>query len=221
MKTLPIATLLAVGLVWADTVELKTGERLDGTFRQANAAGVVIEAAGQPLTIPLDKVRAIYLGSAGPETQHPANASVAIQEALDALKSLRSATNTGVVFRDYAQLVLDSAIRVDRALESARNEPDPRRQAIQAAMAEYEFARDVWHTTLNILCCVEHSERIGQSIRKNARLSNCPPIKAILAKTRTTDPKALGTEAILAGAEQNIQSSLWQCAAEQIADAER
>src|SRR5437764_9739127 len=41
----------------ADVVELKTEERLEGTFKQADSAGVVFEVGGQSITMPLAKVR--------------------------------------------------------------------------------------------------------------------------------------------------------------------
>ena len=61
MKTASLA-FIAFSLC-ADTLELKTGERMDGTFKQATQAGLVIEVAGQTITIPLEKVRAIYFGA--------------------------------------------------------------------------------------------------------------------------------------------------------------
>jgi hypothetical protein len=49
----------------ADTIEPKSGERLEGKFKQATfAGGVVIEIGGQPVSFALDKVAAIYLAGA-------------------------------------------------------------------------------------------------------------------------------------------------------------
>ena len=45
MKFSLVAVALAV-FVHADTIELKTGERIEGQFRQANQLGVVIEIGG-------------------------------------------------------------------------------------------------------------------------------------------------------------------------------
>jgi hypothetical protein len=61
-----LTSLLAIVLffVWnaqADTVELKSGERLEGKFREAGASGVVIEATGQPIKLALESVRAISI----------------------------------------------------------------------------------------------------------------------------------------------------------------
>ena len=58
-----LSALFALSLR-GDTLELKTGERIEGAFKQATSAGAVIEVAGQPITIPHERVRAIYFGSA-------------------------------------------------------------------------------------------------------------------------------------------------------------
>src|SRR5258708_4832106 len=53
--------LFAVSLR-GDTFELKRGEGIEGTFKQATSAGAVIEVGGQSITFPLGKLRAIYFG---------------------------------------------------------------------------------------------------------------------------------------------------------------
>jgi hypothetical protein len=69
------ATLfLGTSLSWADVVELKTGQRVEGSFKQATSEGVVIEVGGQAITFELERVRAIYFGTA------PASAPVALQK---------------------------------------------------------------------------------------------------------------------------------------------
>src|SRR5437660_184124 len=87
-----LATLLLAldPMAMADAIELKTGERIEGAFKQASAVGAVIEVAGQPITIPLEKLKAIYFGAPPSVTS---TAPVPYQEALDALKALRSVTN--------------------------------------------------------------------------------------------------------------------------------
>jgi len=55
-----------------DSVELKSGERIDGAFKRADSTGVVIEVAGQAITVPLSKVLAIYFGAAKPAASIPA-----------------------------------------------------------------------------------------------------------------------------------------------------
>src|SRR5437016_3288518 len=61
MGMLIIASLFTVS-ARGDTIELKTGERIEGAFKQATSAGAVIEVGGQSITIPLENVQAIYFG---------------------------------------------------------------------------------------------------------------------------------------------------------------
>ncbi len=75
MRTLTAAvvalSVTAVASSWADVIELKTGQRVEGTFKQATPAGVVIEVGGQPITFEQEKVRAIYFGPAPPPQAQP------------------------------------------------------------------------------------------------------------------------------------------------------
>jgi len=69
MKSLMIAALLAVPLlsvppVSADVIELRTGERVEGTFKGADDSAVRIEIDGRLVTFAPAQVRAIYYGSA-------------------------------------------------------------------------------------------------------------------------------------------------------------
>jgi hypothetical protein len=63
------------------TVELKTGERIDGQFAQISVEGALFETAGQTMTIPLDRIRAIYFGKAPAPPEHPAKAELEGAEA--------------------------------------------------------------------------------------------------------------------------------------------
>src|SRR5262249_891418 len=103
-------TLSATG----DTVELKTGEHLEGAFRQPTTSSITIAVAGQPLATPLEKVRAIYFGAGAVAAGGPAPR----QEALDALKALQSVTQSGISYRDYAPRVLDAKVKVDHYVAS-------------------------------------------------------------------------------------------------------
>src|SRR6185295_7471265 len=76
MKPLVTAALLAMSLmsvrpVSADVIELRTGERVEGTFRGADDSAVRIEIDGRPVTFAPSQVRAIYYGSA-PSMRAPA-----------------------------------------------------------------------------------------------------------------------------------------------------
>jgi ABC-type Fe3+-hydroxamate transport system substrate-binding protein len=124
----------------AGTIELKTGERIEGKFIAATSTHAVIEVAGQSITIPLEKVRAIYFGAvpartvAGPPPSH---------EALDALKALQSVAQSGIAYREYATRVLDARVKVDQYLSSQADTTELRR-AIRGAIMDYELAGNIW-----------------------------------------------------------------------------
>jgi hypothetical protein len=76
----------------ADVVELKTGQRVEGTLKQADQASVTVEVGGQVVTFKAEQVRAVYYGAA-PST---AAAVPPSSDALRALKALQSAATAGV-----------------------------------------------------------------------------------------------------------------------------
>ena len=57
-----LACLCAQNLL-ADTLETRSGEKIEGTFKSATATEVIFEVAGASLAVERSKVSAIYLGS--------------------------------------------------------------------------------------------------------------------------------------------------------------
>ncbi len=227
-----ILFLVTFASVRADTVELKTGEKIEGVFKQAGPAGAVIEVGGQPITFALDKVRAIYLGGAPVAPQPPS----AYSDALDALKALQSVTTSGINYRDYSARVLDARVKVDKYLTSPPNGDDPQRSAIRIAMQYYELTSLAWGGV--IFKDFQRSIQVGGTLRGDATLLEpCPAIKTLIADS---DARAAETGAQLARtipdtpAEREKTSLLftgtsigqrpailWSCAATKIAEAER
>jgi hypothetical protein len=203
-----------------DTVELKTGERVEGTFRQAGASGVVIEVAGQAITLPSEKVQAIYFGAAKPLAASPA-APPASQEALDAIKALRSITGSGIAFRDYAPRVLDARIKVDNYLSASASDAGDLRGAIGLAMREYELASRVWGASISGDSSIPKT--IEASLDPDL-LNQCPVVKKVLDWAKlATDFRILGFEL---SSKQMVDGqpgyvALWQCAAGEVAEAQR
>lgn len=56
--------ILAASSAFADVIELRSGQRVEGMLRQATPASVSVEVGGQTITFTGDKVRAIYFGAA-------------------------------------------------------------------------------------------------------------------------------------------------------------
>ena len=239
MKWMAIVAILSLpdGLsLRADTIELKTGERVEGTFKQATSAAAVIDVGGQPITIPLGKVQAVYFGVAPVRT---AMSQAPSQEAMDALKALRSVTGSGIAYRDYAQRVLDARVRVDRYLSSGGSDGSELRTTIRVAMLEYELAAQGW---LAGSSPVEHGNLwvpMGK-ILEDLEVSKCPVVKAIIdlrdtPPTTNNDPNRKSRSALRPAPKQdpteqlgllfamrgNAPGSIWPCASQQVANAER
>jgi hypothetical protein len=69
------------------------------------------------------------------------------QEALEALQGLKSVTDAGVNYTNYAPRVLDAKIKVDRYLATAPADA-PARVAIALAMHEFVLASQDWNATI-------------------------------------------------------------------------
>jgi len=196
-----------------DTIELKTGERIEGTFKQATSAGAVIEVGGQTITIPLEKVQAIYFGVVPARTVAGPSPS---QEALDTLKALRSVTTSGISYSEYAPRVLDARIKVDRYLSSPAK--DPARSAIELAMRYYELASEAWR--MGVLAV-----DVGKTIVEDPSLAACTALKAAAPSMVTRNPipseDKLKNPVVIGIYVGEHPAVLWACASEQVAQAER
>jgi hypothetical protein len=224
-------------------IELKTGQRIEGALKQATAAGAVIEVAGQSITIPLEKLKTIYFGAVPSAT---VTGPAPFQEALDALKALKSVTNSGITYHDYSQRVLDARVKVDRYLSTlAQERKEPGDRAIRVAMLEYEMASQVWLTKTDPPANASLWRPIGITMQdpdvakctvvKAATLLNDNPPAPASSRKRTASPnpssKMDRTESLgltLAIAERSlywssgsVTSGVWACATAQLASAER
>src|SRR3989442_1564662 len=113
-----IAVLAIVMASDAEVIELKTGQRVEGTVKSVNSTEVLLDVAGQPVTFPREKVAAIYFGA-------PPRGLVGspLNDVLKVLKGLQSATGAGVNYRDYAPRVTDAKIQVDQLLGDTPDGP--------------------------------------------------------------------------------------------------
>lgn len=144
-----LAAALLAAPAFADVVELKTGQRVEGALKQATPASVSIEVGGQTITFEGDKVRAIYFG-AGPAPSPVATPVITPDHrdsALQALAGLRAITKSGVAYRDYNLRLHDATIAVDRYLRAAP--PSDDRDVFSVAMGFYSLAATAWSARLS------------------------------------------------------------------------
>ena len=145
-----VLVLWVAAVLSADVVELKTGERIEGKFKQANSlVGVAIEVGGQSINLPLAKVRAIYFGAApAPAAQSSApETSNLAREALNSLKALKAATEVGTTLRDYVSRLADTKVKVDEYLNSAESQDAGNidfNGQVKLAIEDYEKAAQTW-----------------------------------------------------------------------------
>jgi hypothetical protein len=227
-----------------DTLELKTGEHVQGKFKRADSSEIVMEVAGQPIAVSLEKVKAIYFGAVPNSAPMAAPSSSVLQEALDGLKALRSVTNSGIAYRDYAQRVLDARVKVDRYLSLADkgDVESGHTRAVRVAMLEYELASQAWLTKID----PPHGDlwRPMGTTMQDPEVAKCPIVKASTEFVDNPPPPApsrsrfsvpskpmervdnLGLTLSIAGGSARVWpsgttvSAIWACAAEQIKQAE-
>ena len=201
-------TILPLSSARADVVELRTGEHIEGTLKQATPASVSIELGGQTITFEGEKVRAIYFGSA----PSPQGAKTTGVDGLAALKSLTSATRVGLSYREYSRRVLDTKPVVDRWIAGSGDAAE--KTAATQAMALYVLASRAWYSRI---------ARDGyDAVARDPALSSCGPAKKVVESAAKRDGFNLDNSpgvALTLGSEG--LPALWSCALDKIAEAEK
>ncbi len=149
-------------IMLADTVELKNGQKVIGSFKQAGLQKVSIIVGGQIVSFDTKQVRAIYFGSdsgtsASPLVAPPAPVQPPIPvplpppvenklltEAITALQALRSVSNSNPTYGAYSPRVIDAKIIVDRYLEQQQPDEASVRAHLNDAMELYSLVSLAW-----------------------------------------------------------------------------
>lgn len=227
MKPLSIATPVAASLVSApplvsiptaraDVVELRSGERVEGTFKSADDSAVRIEVDGRLATYPPREVRAIYFGPAPAKV-----APVPIAErddAIGALDGLRAVAQRTVTYQEYAPRVNDVKGVVDRYLQKEDGAP-----AVKFAIADsfhyYALAEAAWKAGLSR----GNYARIGA----DPALLRCAPAQEVIAESKRKSPFIWRSKGAGEGATTGMViatdglAALWSCASVKLAEAEK
>jgi hypothetical protein len=210
-----VAALAAASPASADVVELRSGERVEGTFKGADETAVRIEVGGRVVTFSPDRVRAIYYGA--PPAPAPA-AGPERDEAIRALRALRSIARTGVAYPEYASRVGDAQTAVDRYVRSTDERP-ALRGAIADSMHYYALAGSARSAS--------SSGGNYAAVGSDLALLRCGPAQQVIAESKRANPfiwrsKGAG-EAATAGMVIGTGGlvALWSCASDRLADAER
>lgn len=191
----------------AETVELKTGQRIDRVVKSVTETEVLLDVAGQSVAFPREKVAAIYF-AAPPK----AGAGNPLNDALRVLKGLQSATTAGVNYRDYAPRVTDAKIQVDQILGDV---PDgPIKTALAEAVGFYVYASNAWNARI--------ARSNYEAVALNPLFEKCEPLKREIERLDRRGSGGLspatsrGISISIAGVEP-----LFNCANERVTAAER
>ena len=181
----------------ADMLELRTGERIEGSVVQVSTTTVSVETGGRTLSFARTQVRAIYFGAPA------AIPSGAAREALEALKALRAALAAGVNRKEYEPRLEETRKVVDRYLAGPRATDPELRDSIQAAMRYYLIVAEAW----------KRAARDRTRVPSEPLLEECPGFNDLATKD------ALLPDSVSFPLGRGI-SVLWNCAGTKIDDAE-
>jgi len=166
-----------------------------------------IDVAGQTVTFPTGKVRAIYFEAARP-TQSSGGGEA---DALRAVKNLGAATQAGVTYQDYSARVATANGVVAQFVESGGANPSAVGERVGEAMRFYVLATRAWSARL---------QRQGTlDLRDDPLIIPCLLAKNAVYEPDTRDPGPLrfATQDALWGAQQ----AFWACASDKVAEAEQ
>jgi hypothetical protein len=158
-------------------------------------------------------------------------------DALDALKALRSVTQSGISYRDYSQRVLDAKVKVDQYLSSPANDAPALRSAITLGMREFLLASQAWSIKFSNSTdpgrTLELASAVGRTLEQDPQIAQCPVTRQFIDQTYQT---AASSKFLRKAKEQESPEArarfigfltsghpdlLWPCASEQVAEAER
>jgi hypothetical protein len=217
--------ILVLGLrpASADVVELKGGERVEGAFKEATPAGVVIEVGGQSIRFDAANVRAIYFGAPGPPPPPPdappaSAAAPALPPpatpaagALQIVQTLRSTVAAGTTLREYETRLNGTGPLMDLYLAGVQ--PAAGADALRDAMRYYVLAEWAWSNQGIVSRTVW--------LRKDDALARCPAYqefaRAMQAKGEAYYAERTRNYVVIADGAVAV---LWSCASEKITEAE-
>jgi len=221
MARIRLALIVAVAIVGvlvdrlgADVIELKNGQRIEGTLKQADQSTVTVEVGGQSVTLKAGQVKAIYYGTAAGTT--PAAGTTTAPSpataALRALKDLQSVVKGGVSFRDYGPRVTNANIEVDRFLETPISGDEEVRSAFRDAIAFYHAAGHLWSVKMRGTKGLSPAQMDLEFPGDAVLFNKCPGTQTPTKNIITLDINNLTAKG--QAQWQDPLSALWNCASE-------
>jgi len=201
--------LAGPGLLYADVLELKSGQKVEGQFVGGSREEIRFQVGSQALKFPIAEVTKITIGSAGQEDFYKA-----AKEALRQLKALASITEGGTTYQNYSTRVEDAKIKIDHFLDEYKDPPLPAfKSHIVDSLGFYVAASAAWNA--------KASKSYG-GLLENPYVQRCAPLQEVLIREAGSE-KSPTTKAIawaVTIAYSGVRP-LWECARSSLADAER
>jgi hypothetical protein len=215
MSVLMVLAGLMVAPVYADVVELTTGERIEGKDVQLGPEGASVEVGGQKLQFERSKVRGVYIGT---PPQAPLPRVGLASEAVQTLKGLQSVTTAGINYQNYAPRVLEAKVRIDEYLRQNQGDRPDLRLAIERSIGYYVLASSAWNASV-----VSAGRNIPDyaSLVSSPLVAECAPLVSFIKSSIQKFGKLKLDETMLIGvAISGGVQYLWQCASEAVSQAE-
>ena len=203
--SLMVALLVLPSVAAADIVELKTGRRVEGTFKGADEAAVRIEVRGQLLAFKPEKVRAFYYGDTlGASTSKP----TAGEEALRILKELQAITAARPTYEQYTGQVAHAKFSINVLLPKLTD--GAMRSAVLASVHFFSAAGDAWRVMLRAKAGDSPDRERAEDVRAVIRTSHndCAALTRLQPASR---------DDVIDGAVP----AAWSCASDKIAEVEK
>jgi hypothetical protein len=223
-----------------EVVELSGGDWVQGALKEVTPAGVVVEVGGQTIKFPTDKVRAIYFAPVQPTAaqapaaqpapaqstpaqpsalgvppplplQSSSGATPSAADVLQVMKSLRSAVQGGIGFREYQARVKAAETFVDRYLAALPGGPES--ETIHDAVRYYRLAESAWNNQGVVARTAW--------LRKDDVLDRCSAYRDFVEAMRTKGD-AYYAERVKSYVviSDGVIPVLWSCASEKITETE-
>jgi len=211
-----LTLLLAAGLsgLWlssasGEVIELKTGERIEGLLKEAGAATVVVDVAGQLVILDSGRVRAIYF-----ETPPAASARPLPGEALQAVKALWPAVTGDGRRAEHSAPNRELRSTIDRYVAGGSGLTPPVADPVADAIRYYLLAESAWSNLSPTARTVW--------LRRDDLLDRCQAYRefarAMQAKGDAYYAERTRSYVVIS---DTVLPVLWTCASARIAEAEK
>lgn len=202
-----LATLLAASCpvsAWADVLELKSGQKLEGQYAGGSKDEVRFQVGSQTLKFAVAEISRITFGTTSQD-----DFLKAAKDVLRQLKALASTVEGGITYRDYAPRVTDAKIKVDQFLDEYKSSPLPRfNEHVADSLGFYAAAATAWNAGIS-----KSAEGL-LAIAGNKYVPKCAPLQEEVARHEGKFDPAI-TIAIVG------MRPLWECARSSMLDAEK